>query len=163
MTTYLKYNVNLTQGQKEKIARAFEKKCQTTLILTNSQLSGSDELFLTKTQVQKLEKAKKNGNGSDITISETQMKKQNGGNLFSAILPLSRTVLPSLLKRAGLSALSGAVSGGVEKAIKGEGLFSIQQNKVYELKQYKDYLTETQKKQINKALKTGSGIFSGVF
>ena len=26
------------------------------------------------------------------------------------------------------------------------------------LKKYKDYLTETQKKQINKALKTGSGI-----
>ena len=65
-----------------------------------------------------MKKQKKNGNGSDITISETQMKKQNGGNLFSAILPLSRTVLRSLLKRAGLSALSGAVSGGVEKAIK---------------------------------------------
>ena len=34
MTTYMKYNVNLTQGQKVKIARAFEKKCQTTLRLT---------------------------------------------------------------------------------------------------------------------------------
>ena len=43
------------------------------------------------------------------------------------------------MKTAGFSALSGAVSGGIEKAIK-----------VYELKQYKDYLTE--------ALKTGSGI-----
>ena len=63
-----------------------------------------------------------------------------------------------ILKTAGLSALSGAVSGEIEKAIKGEGLFKIPQNKVDQLNQYKDYLTETQKKQINKALKTGSGI-----
>ena len=90
MTTYLKYNVNLTQRQKEKIARAFKKKCQTTLRLTNSQLSGPDELFLTKTQVQKLEKAKKNGSGSDITISETQMRKQKGGNLITSLLPLMK-------------------------------------------------------------------------
>ena len=144
----MKYNVNLTQGQKEKIARAFEKKCQTTLRLTNSQLSGSDELFLTKTQVQKLEKAKKNGSGSDITISETQMRKQNGGNIFSAILPLARTVLPSLLKTAGLSALSGAVSGGVEKLIKGDGLFSIPQNKADQLIRYKDYLIHKRSKKI---------------
>ena len=81
------------------------------------------------------------------------MRKQSGGNLFSALLPLAKNILPQILKTAGFSALSGAVSGGIEKAIKGEGLFKIPKNKVYELKQYKDYLTETQKKQINKALK----------
>ena len=86
------------------------------------------------------------------------MRKQNGGNLFSAILPLAGTVLPSLLKTAGLSALSGAVSGGVEKLIKGDGLFSIPQKKVDQLIKYKDYLTDSQKKQINQALQTGSGI-----
>ena len=78
--------------------------------------------------------------------------------MFSALLPLAKNILPQILKTAGFSALSGAVSGGIEKAIKGEGLFKIPKNKVYELKKYKDYLTETQKKQINKALKTGSGI-----
>ena len=86
------------------------------------------------------------------------MRKQNGGNLFSAILPLARTVLPSFLKTAVLSAISGAVSGGVEKLIKGEGLFKIPQNKVDQLIKYKDYLTDSQKKQINQALQTGSGI-----
>ena len=86
------------------------------------------------------------------------MRKQNGGNLFSAILPLTGTVLPSLLKTAGLSALFGAVSEGVEKLIKGDGLFSIPQNKVDQLIQYKDFLTDSQKKQINQALQTGSGI-----
>ena len=130
MTTYLKYNVNLTQRQKEKIARAFEKKCQTTLRLSNLQLSGPDELILTKTQVQKFEKAKKNGSGSDITISETQMRKQKGRNLITSLLPLMKSVAPMILKTADLSALSGAVSGGVEKLIKGEELFKIPQNKV---------------------------------
>ena len=71
---------------------------------------------------------------------------------------MQKNILLQILKTASFSALSGAVAGGIEKAIKGEGLFKIPKNKVYELKQYKDYLTETQKKQINKALKTGSGI-----
>ena len=76
------------------------------------------------------------------------MRKQNGGNFFSAILPLARTVLPSLLKTAGLSALSGAVSGGVEKLIKGDGLFSIPQNKADQLIRYKDYLIHKRSKKI---------------
>ena len=61
-------------------------------------------------------------------------------------------------KTVGLSALTGAAYGGIEKAIKGEGLFSVPQNKVDKLIQYKDYLTEAQKKQIVQALQTGSGI-----
>ena len=86
------------------------------------------------------------------------MRKQSGGNLFSALLPLARTALPQILKTVGLSALTGAVSEGIEKAIKGDGLFSVPQNKVDKLIQYKDYLTEAQKKQIVQALQTGSGI-----
>ena len=78
------------------------------------------------------------------------MRKQSGGNLFSALLPLARIALPQILETVGLSALTGAVSGGIEKVIKGEGLtgsrlFSVPQNKVDKLIQYKDYLTEAQK------------------
>ena len=80
------------------------------------------------------------------------MRKQSGGNLLSALLPLARTALPQILETVGLSALTGAVSGGIEKAIKegltGSRLFSVPQNKVDKLIQYKDYLTEAQKKQI---------------
>ena len=78
--------------------------------------------------------------------------------ICSALLPLAKNVLPQILKTAGFSALSGAVSGGIEKAIKGKGLFEIPQNKVDRLIKYKDYLTDSQKKQINQALQTGSGI-----
>ena len=86
------------------------------------------------------------------------MRKQKGGNLITSLLPLMKSVAPMILKTAGFSALSGAVSGGVEKAIKGEGLFSIPQNKVDQLIKYKNYLTDSQKKQINQALQNGSGI-----
>ena len=158
MTSYRKYNVNLTDGQKEKLRKYFQKRSPMILRLSHNQLNGGDELLLTNRQIRKIEKSKIDGTGTDIRISINQMRKQSGGNLFSALLPLAKNILPQILKTAGFSALSGAVSGGIEKAIKVEGLFEIPQNKVYELKQYKDYLTEAQKKQINKALKTGSGI-----
>ena len=158
MTSYRKYNVNLTEGQKEKLRKYFQKRAPMTLRLSHNQLSGGDELLLTNTQIRKIEKSKIDGTGTDIKISTAQMRKQSGGNLFSALLPLARTALPQILKTVGLSALTGAVSGGIEKAIKGEGLFSVPQNKVDKLIQYKDYLTEAQKKQIVQALQTGSGI-----
>ena len=160
MTSYQKFQVILSEGQKEKLRRYFQKKAPMTLRLSHNQLSGGrgDELLLTRTQINKIEKSKRDGTGTDIKISIAQMRKQSGGNLFSALLPLARTALPQILKTVGLSASTGAVSGGVEKAIKGEGLFSVPQNKVDKLIQYKDYLTEAQKKQIVQALQTGSGI-----
>ena len=160
MTSYQKYKVNLSEGQKEKLRRYFQKKAPMILRLSHNQLSGGigDELLLTRTQINKIEKSKRNGTGADIKISIAQMRKQSGGNLFSSLVPLARTVLPQILKTVGLSALTRAVSGGVEKDIKGEGLFSVPQNKVDKLIQYKDYLTESQKKQIVQALQTGSGI-----
>ena len=160
MTSYQKYKVNLSEGQKEKLRRYFQKKASMTLRLSHNQLSGGrgDELLLTRTQINKIEKSKRDGTGTDIKISIAQMRKQSGGNLFSALLPLARTALPQILKTVGISSLTGAVSGAVEKAIKGEGLFSVPQNKVDKLIQYKDYPTEAQKKQIVQALQTGSGI-----
>ena len=157
MTSYRKHNVNLTEGQKEKLGKYFQKREPMTLRLSHNQLSGGDELLLTNTQKRKNEKSKIYGTGIDIKISTAQMRKQSGGNLFSALLPLARTALPQVLKSVGLSALTGAVAGGIEEAIKGEGLFSVTQNKADKLIQYKDYLIEAQKKQIVQALQTGSG------
>ena len=91
-----------------------------TLRLSHNQLSGNDELLLTRTQINKIEKNKRDGTGTDIKNSISQMRKQSGGNLFSGLLPLARTALPQILKTVGLSALTDAVSGGIEKAIKGE-------------------------------------------
>ena len=58
MATYQKYNVNLTEGQKEKLRKYFQKRAPMTLRLSHNQLSGGDELLLTNTQIKKLRRAK---------------------------------------------------------------------------------------------------------
>ena len=47
MTTYIEYGVTLTDGQKSKLASAI-------LNLKHSHLRGSDELMLTKRQIDKI-------------------------------------------------------------------------------------------------------------
>ena len=158
---YLQYNVNLTKGQKEKMFKAYQNRVPFTLRLKNKQLSGADKLMLTKTQIKRIEKNKSKGTGIDIKISTAQIRKQDGGNLFSSLLPIiTKTALP-LAKKAMGPLVSGALSGlssfGVNKIL-GSGLFSVPQNKVDKLIQYKDYLTASQKKQIVSALQSGSGI-----
>ena len=62
-----------------------------TLRLSHNQLNGGgDELLLTNRQIRKIEKSKIDGIGTDIKISINQMRKQSGGNLFSALLPLAK-------------------------------------------------------------------------
>ena len=69
MTTYLEYHVNLSEGQKENLAKAIKTGSEPTLRLKNNELSGRDELMLTKTQVNKIQKAVANKTGVDIKIS----------------------------------------------------------------------------------------------
>jgi len=58
-----------------------------------------------------------------LKISKTQMKHQNGGFL-SAILPLVKSILPTVgkvLGQVGLAGATGAVKGLAERVTKGEG------------------------------------------
>ena len=57
MTKYFEYHVKLTDGQKANLAKAIKTGSELTLRLKNNQLSGGDELMLTKTQVNKIKKA----------------------------------------------------------------------------------------------------------
>ena len=50
MTTYFPYKVNLSEGQKKKLGKAFKANCAITLRLSGNQTSGSDELMLTANQ-----------------------------------------------------------------------------------------------------------------
>ena len=150
--SYFKYNVRLTKGQREKMLKSFQEKAPFTIRLKNSQLIGSDPLMLTQTQIKRIEKSRMNGTGTDLRISAAQMRKQDGGSLFSALLPLVRSALPTIGKTLGLSALSGLASGAASRLVSGSGLFSVPQDKVNQLVKYKDYLTQAQKKQIVSAL-----------
>ena len=53
MSTYIEYRVQLTDGQKSKLASAIRNKSPLTLRLKHSQLLGSDELMLTRRQIAK--------------------------------------------------------------------------------------------------------------
>ena len=53
---YFEYGVNLTDNQKSKLASAINTKSPLTLRLKHSNLQGSDELMLTKSQITKIQK-----------------------------------------------------------------------------------------------------------
>ena len=125
--------------------------------------------MLTKTQVNKIQKAVANKTGVDIKISKTQIRKsvKHGGSLFSSLAMLGAKALPFVTKAASkaLPALAtGAVSAlgslGVDK-IFGKGMnggFLIPQNKIDQLIKYKDWLTKKQKEQILSAVQSGGQV-----
>ena len=115
----------------------YRKKAPVTLRLKNNQLTGTTKLLLTRTQINKINKSKKNGTGTDIRISVSQMRKQTGGSLgslFASLSPYAMKALPALATlpasiRCSASALSSA---GTKKVI-GSGLFSVPQSKMDKL------------------------------
>ena len=171
MTTYHPYKVNLSEGQKKKLGRAFKANCAITLRLSDNQTSGSDELMLTANQKKQIAKAAALGKGVEIKISKTQIRKvmKQGGSLFSAIIPLARSLTaslaPTLAKTLGLSALAGLASKGasqVVKKISGKGAmtggFLIPQDKIQKLIDNKHLLTNKQKQEILTALQSGGQV-----
>ena len=167
MTTYHPYKVNLSKGQKDKLGRAFKANSALTLRLSAKQTSGNDELMLTANQKKKIAKAAALGKGVEIKISKTQIRKvmKQGGSLFSAIIPLARSLAPTLAKTLGLSALAGLASEGasqVVKKISGKGAmtggFLIPQNKIQKLIENKHLLTNKQKQDILTALQSGGQV-----
>ena len=169
MTKYFEYGVSLSEGQKTNLVKAIQTNSELTLRLKNNQLQGGDELMLTKTQLNKIQKAASNRTGVDIKISKTQIRKsvRKGGSLFSSLALLGAKALPFVTKAASkaLPALAtGAVSAlgslGVDK-IFGKGMtggFLIPQNKIDQLIQYKNLLTKAQKEQILAAVQSGGQV-----
>ena len=164
-TKYHSYGVKLSEGQLKKLAKAYSTKSPITLRLSRDELSGSDELMLTKTQLKKIQRAMKNSVGVDIKISKAQIRNavRHGGSLWSTLAGLSSRVLPMVMplaKKVASPLFSGAVSGlaslGIDKLF--GGAVMIPSSKVNKLIPYKVHLTATQKKNILQALQTGSGM-----
>ena len=125
MSTYIEYGVTLTDGQKSKLASAIMNHSPLTLRLKHSHLQGSDELMLTKKQIDKIKKSIANGTGSDIKISKTQIRKsvKHGGNLFSSLASLGAKVLPFAIK--GISKAVPALATGAATALRELGINKI--------------------------------------
>ena len=117
MSTYIEYGVKLTDGQKSKLVSAIRNKSPLTLRLKHGHLRGSDELMLTKRQIDKINKSIANGTGSDIKISKTQIRHsvKYGGNLFSSLASIGARVLPYAIK--GISKAVPALATGAATAL----------------------------------------------
>lgn len=83
MTSYKLHSVDLTDGQKQSLAKAYNQRAPVTLRLKHNQLSGNFPLLLTNSQINHINKAKQKGTGVDVNISKSQISAQskNGGFL----------------------------------------------------------------------------------
>ena len=158
MTNYIEYHVTLSDGQKSKLLSAIQNKSAISLRLKHSHLQGPDELMLTQRQIARIKKSIKNGTGTVLKISETQIKSlvKQGGNLFTSLAKL----LPFAMK--GFSKFAPALATGAATALGDLGIkklfgrgITIPQKFIPLLPPYANMFTQKQIDKINKVFKTG--------
>ena len=76
MANYHSYGVSLSKGQLQKLSRAYNNNSAITIRLANNELSGPDELMLTITQINKLNKAKSQVEGQILTYQKHKYEKR---------------------------------------------------------------------------------------
>ena len=125
MRHYTNIKMRISEGQNDKIKKAFETNSKSiTIRFKFSDLHGEDVIALTKSQVDRLVEAYEEMKGMKIRISKTQLShniKLEGGFLpaLAGLIPfLTENFLPAL----GVRALSGLGSTGVQKLIE-NGLY----------------------------------------
>ena len=159
---YIPHGVTLSQNQRRKLAKALEMRQPLTIRLSHSELTGPDELMLTKTQIGRINRGLTSGKGVDLKISKTQIGKvvKKGGSLFSSLAALVPTLLPKAMQVASkvvpglaMGAL-GSLGNFTMDKILGQGV-RIPQDKVNQLIAYQRYLTKKQKEDILNALQSG--------
>ena len=171
--------VNLSQGQKAKLAKAIKDGSALKLRLGKNSLSGNDELLLSPRQIAKLQKAKKNNTGAEISFSKSSIRKsvQQGGSLWTSLLKLTPFLTKGVSKIAphlATGAMSALGSLGIDK-IFGSGMqggavlpdsivkmiqrgIEVPVKFLVNLINMKEMLTNAQKTLIGKGLQRGQGI-----
>ena len=176
------YKVNLSQGQKAKLAKAIRDGSALKLRLGKNALSGNDELLLSPRQIAKLQKAKRNNSGVEISFSKSSIRKsvKHGGSLWTSLFSLGTKALPFVTK--GVSKCCSASCnwrivcfGEFGNKIFGSGMqggmilpdaivkmlqkgIEIPVKFLVNLINMKEMLTNAQKTLIGKGLKSGKGI-----
>ena len=177
------YKVNLSKGQKAKLAKAIKDGSALKLRLGKNALSGNDELLLSPRQIAKLQKAKRNNSGVEISFSKSSIRKsvKHGGSLWTSLFSLGTKALPFVTKgvskvapHLATGALSALGSLGIDK-IFGSGMqggmilpdaivkmlqkgIEIPVKFLVNLINMKEILTNAQKTLIGKGLQSGKGI-----
>ena len=177
------YKVNLSKGQKAKLAKAIKDGSALKLRLSKNALSGPDELMLSPRQIAKLQKAKRNNSGVEISFSKSSIRKsvKQGGSLWTSLISLGAKALPFVTKgvskvapHLATGAFSALGSLGIDK-IFGSGMqggtilpdaivkmlqkgIEIPVKFLVNLINMKEMLTNAQKTLIGKGLQSGKGI-----
>ena len=98
MTELYQINVKLSKGQKRKLARAYKNNEEVTIKLARNAFSGSDTLMVPMNTTKRLAKSLEAGKGLQIKISKANVRKQTGEGIFSSLMPVLRTVAPTVGK-----------------------------------------------------------------
>ena len=170
------YKVHLSQGQKAKLAKAIKDGSALKLRLGKNALSGPDELFLSPRQIAKLQKAKKNNTGAEISFSKSSIRKsvKQGGSLWTSLLKLTPFLTKGVAKVAPHLATGALSALGIDK-IFGSGMqggavlpdsivkmiqrgIEVPVKFLVNLINLKEMFTNAQKTLIGKGLQSGKGI-----
>ena len=154
MTSLHNISVQLSNGQKRNLARAYQMNEAVTLRLSKKSLNGSDTLRVPAQVVKRLQKNRNAGKGMQIKISKANIRKQDGSGIFSSLMPLLKTVAPTIGKTLGLSALAGAASEGASQIIKkitGGQIFQVPNKNLYKLAMLSHLLTPKQRNDLAQA------------
>ena len=154
MTSLHNISVQLSNGQKRNLARAYQRNEEVTLRLSKKSLNGSDTLRVPAQVVKRLQKNRNAGKGMQIKISKANIRKQDGSGIFSSLIPLLKTVAPTIGKTLGLSALAGAASEGASQIIKkitGGQVFQVPNANLYKLAMLSHLLTPKQRNDLAQA------------
>ena len=118
--------------------------------------------MLTQRQIAKIKKSLANGTGSDINISQTQIRSlvKHGGNLFTSLARIGAKLLPLAIK--GVSKVAPALATGAATALGEIGLKKLFGKGITIPKRFFPFLppivnefTKAQVDQINKVFQTG--------
>ena len=128
MVNYTDIKVNISENQRNKIKTAIEKGTGITIQFSIEDLkfeNPSHTLAFTKTQIDKLAEALKNGKGVRIAMSKTQLahnKTIEGGFIGSLIAAAASAALPPLI-----NFISDKISGKGIYLKRGDGFLKLRQ------------------------------------
>jgi len=148
MVDYILRGLSLTEGQLKKIIKAATEHKSVTIRLSRANFIGNHKLPLTKTQINRMNRAQ---TGVNLTLSYSQIKhindiiqtKQNGGFIpLLALIPIIASALGA----------AGGVASGVASAVSASNNAKAAAAAQAEL--------ERHNREVETQLKAGSGIIS---
>ena len=117
MASLHRISVRLSDGQKRKLLRAFNNREELALRLAHKDLTGSDVLMVPAQVVKRVQKNRNGKKGMQIKLSKSNIRKQEGSGIWSSLMPVLKSVAPTIGKTLGLSALAEAASEGASQII----------------------------------------------